>query len=82
MAIEISHEIEVRLAEEARRQGISVDALLQRLMSERAASPPGAQPSPELPVCILAASVLSTAATSTTMPVEPGALMCPAGLRL
>ena len=30
MSIEISHEIEVRLTGEARRQGISVDALLER----------------------------------------------------
>jgi hypothetical protein len=35
MSIEISHEIEARLTEEARRQGVSVEALLERLMSER-----------------------------------------------
>lgn len=35
MSIEISHEIEARLTDEARRQGISVDALLERLMKER-----------------------------------------------
>jgi len=35
MSIQISHEIEARLTDEARRQGISVDALLERLISER-----------------------------------------------
>jgi hypothetical protein len=34
MSIEISREIEVRLTEEARKQGISVNALLERLMTE------------------------------------------------
>ena len=34
----ISHENEARLTDEARRQGISVDALVERLMSERAAA--------------------------------------------
>jgi hypothetical protein len=34
MSIEISHETEARLTDEARRQGVSVDALLERLMSE------------------------------------------------
>jgi hypothetical protein len=37
MSIEISREIETRLADEARRQGISVDALLERFINERAA---------------------------------------------
>ena len=37
MSIEISHETEARLIDEARRQGISVDALLERLMKERGA---------------------------------------------
>jgi hypothetical protein len=31
-----AREIETRLADEARRQGISVDALLERLINERA----------------------------------------------
>ncbi len=35
MSIEVSHETEVRLTDEARRQGVSVDALLERLVSER-----------------------------------------------
>ena len=34
MSMNISHEIEARLTDEARRQGISVEALLERLMSE------------------------------------------------
>lgn len=34
MSIEVSHETEARLTEEARKQGISVEALLERLMSE------------------------------------------------
>jgi hypothetical protein len=37
MSIYISSETEARLTDEARRQGISVDALLERLMTERAA---------------------------------------------
>ena len=36
MSIEISHETEARITDEARRQGVSVDALLERLMAERA----------------------------------------------
>lgn len=35
MTIDISDETEARLTDEARRQGVSVDALLERLMSER-----------------------------------------------
>jgi hypothetical protein len=38
MSIDISERTEARLTEEARRQGVSVDALLERLMNERAAS--------------------------------------------
>ena len=34
MSLEISGETEARLTDEARRQGISVDALLERLMTE------------------------------------------------
>ena len=37
MSIEISHETEARLTGEARKQGISVEALLERLMSDRGA---------------------------------------------
>ena len=51
MSIEISRETEAHLTDEARRQGISVDALLERLMSEfRANASSGARPFPELPV--------------------------------
>ena len=50
MSIEISHETEVRLTDEARRQGISVDALLERLMSERGTAAHVAGTAPELPV--------------------------------
>ncbi len=47
----ISHETEARLTDEARRQGISVDALLERLMIEReaAAHIATASATPELP---------------------------------
>lgn len=38
MGIQISSETEGRLVEEARRQGISVETLLERLMNERAAA--------------------------------------------
>ena len=49
MSIEISRETEARLTDEARRQGISVDVLLERLMNERGASA-GVGSGPELPV--------------------------------
>ncbi len=38
MSIEISRETEARLGEEARRSGISVEVLLERLMNERRAT--------------------------------------------
>ncbi len=51
MSIEISPETEARLADEARRQGISVDALLARFVNERAAlTQPARTTPPELPV--------------------------------
>ena len=51
MSITISHQTEIRLTEEAEKQGISVDALLERLMSERAASASAAtRKAPALPV--------------------------------
>jgi hypothetical protein len=50
MSIEISREIEARLTDEARRQGISVDALLERFVNEQAALTQRAQPHPELPI--------------------------------
>ena len=51
MSIEISLETEARLTDEARKQGISVNALLERLMSERQATAnPDVRSAPELPV--------------------------------
>ena len=51
MSIEISHITEARLTDEARRQGISVDALLERLINERGASASaGVRSATELPV--------------------------------
>jgi hypothetical protein len=57
MSIEISREIEARLTSEARRLGISVDTLLERLMNERAtaAHAAGNGTIPELPVLHLGA---------------------------
>jgi hypothetical protein len=50
MSIEISRETEARLTAEARRQGVSVDALLARFINEHAALTQPAQVKPELPV--------------------------------
>jgi hypothetical protein len=50
MSIEISRETEARLSDEARRQGISVEALLKRFIKEQAALTQPIQPGPELPV--------------------------------
>jgi hypothetical protein len=50
MSIEISRETEARLTAEARRQGVSVDALLARFINEHAALTEPAQVKPELPV--------------------------------
>ena len=52
MSIEISHATEARLTDEAQRQGISGDALLERLMSESGTKAHAAGPGsiPELPV--------------------------------
>jgi hypothetical protein len=36
MTIEISRQTEARLADEARRQGISVESLLEQFINERA----------------------------------------------
>ena len=55
MSIEISHETEARLTHEARMQGISVDALLERLISEREATAPAAGSTPDLPILHLGA---------------------------
>ncbi|MGD0432377.1 MAG: hypothetical protein ABSA58_14940 [Acetobacteraceae bacterium] len=50
MTIEISHETETRLADEARRRGVSVDTLLRRFIDERVALTSQASARPNLPV--------------------------------
>jgi hypothetical protein len=50
MSIEVSRETEARLNDEARRQGISVEAFLERLMSERRSIAHVAGDAAELPV--------------------------------
>jgi hypothetical protein len=50
MTIEISHETETRLADEARRHGVSVDTLLRRFIDERAALMHQTSARPDLPV--------------------------------
>jgi hypothetical protein len=57
MSIEISRETEARLSDEAQRHGISVDALLERLVNERraAAHAAGAGSAPKLPILHLGA---------------------------
>ena len=50
MSKEISQETEARLAAEARKRGISVDALAARFIDEHAALTTPAQPAPALPV--------------------------------
>ncbi len=57
MSIEISHETEARLTDEARRQGVSVDALIERLMSERGepARVAGIVATPRVPILHLGA---------------------------
>ena len=50
MSIEISRETEKRLADEAKRLGISIDALLERYVEEGAALTKPARPRPELPI--------------------------------
>jgi hypothetical protein len=55
MSIEVSREIEVRLTDEARRRGISVEALLERLIGEHGVTAHAAGTIPELPVWHLGA---------------------------
>lgn len=50
MTIEISHETETQLAEEARRHGVSVDTLLKQFIVERATLTHAATARPDLPV--------------------------------
>ena len=49
MTIHVSQQTQTRLTEEAHRQGLSVDALIERLMSERTASAPIAPSRPASP---------------------------------
>lgn len=72
MSIDISHETEARLTDEARRRGISVEALLERLMTERGVTAHLARHAPELPVCHLEVVGLSTGRTSSTMSIDAG----------
>jgi hypothetical protein len=57
MSIEVSPETEARLSHEARRQGISVDALLDRLMPDSGAATHAAREDPtrKLPILHLGA---------------------------
>jgi hypothetical protein len=58
MSIQISHETEARLTEQARRQGVSVEAFLEQLMSERgpaARVSPGNGSTPRVPILHLGA---------------------------
>lgn len=50
MTIEIAPEIEARLIDHARKQGISVKTLLERLVNERLAAAEPRNSFPELPV--------------------------------
>jgi|HubBroStandDraft_4_1064222.scaffolds.fasta_scaffold4649939_1 hypothetical protein len=50
MSSEISRETEIRLKAEALKQGISVEVLVERLISERGATAHAAGAAPELPV--------------------------------
>ena len=77
MSIDISHETEARITDEARRQGVSVDALLERLMSERGAAAhvvTGNGATPKVPILHPGVIARFTGATSMTMSVEPGVL--------
>jgi hypothetical protein len=55
MTVEISPAIETRLLTEARKQGISVETLLERLVTERLSTPEPVKSAPELPVWHLGA---------------------------
>ncbi len=56
MSLHISQQNEARLTEEAQRQGVSVDALIERLMGERAASPAASGPTGAVILAALQAS--------------------------
>lgn len=76
ISINISQQTEARLTEEAQKQGISVDALLERFINERNArsAREGKREGPALPVLDLDPWGLFTGATFITMSVEPGAI--------
>ena len=69
MSIQISTETEARLTAEARRLGISVDALLERVITERAALTHAV---PDCQSGVLEGSALFIGEASTTMSGEPG----------
>jgi hypothetical protein len=48
MTVHVSQQTEARLTEEAQRQVVSVDALIERLMRERTASAPAPKREPAL----------------------------------
>jgi hypothetical protein len=50
MTIEVSPEIEALLKEEAQKRGISVETVLERLLTERLETPEPTKSVPELPV--------------------------------
>ena len=51
MSLNVSEQTEAQIAEEARRQGVSVDVLLKRLIDEHATNVTAEQrAAPELPV--------------------------------
>jgi len=73
MSIEISRETEARIEDEARRRGLSVDALLERLMNDAAMAKADTRSAPRsCPFCISERRDLSTGGTSTTMSAKPG----------
>lgn len=55
MTIDISAEVEARLIDEARKQGTSVEKLLEQLVSERLGTTGPVKPIPELPAWHLGA---------------------------
>ncbi len=56
MSINVSPETEARLSAEARKQGITVSALVERLINERAAAETTLPSNTELPVWHLGSS--------------------------
>lgn len=76
MSIDVSRETEARLTEEARRQGISVDALLHRIINEHTTAPQPARNTVELPVWHLGGvRPLHRRDIYDDAPLNPGLLM-------